>query len=230
MLKIDTHELERLVRHLKKARRKAIPYAIRNVLNDQAFQTRRRWVSEMQSKLTLRNTWTTRQLRVEKAKGVNVAAMESRVGSLADYMKATEEGEAKTSTIHPTAGAAGQGKATKRTRPTRRKTAYGKVSGVKRSQHPHLGVRTKINIWRARKTKSRIAYLELRGKKGFFRVSGGKRRARLLMLWSTESGLQQPPTPTLEPAFQWVTQPRRLERIYKRSFLKELRRTRVMGY
>jgi hypothetical protein len=236
MLKIDTRQLNRLVRDLALTRSKAIPYAIRNALNTQAFDARQRWQAEMQSRLTLRNRWTTGSVRVEKATGLNVMAMQSRTGSLADYVRKTELGDPKAPHGHegvplPTAAAAGQGKASRRTRPVRRGKGIGKLKAQTLTQrrHPHPGVRVKIGIWQARKSGKKIAYLELSKKKGIFQIMGGKRHPTLRQIWDlTRSGVYQKPHATLEPAVAWVR--KRTERTYKRAFLAELKRWHVCGY
>ena len=68
MLRIDSRDLDRLVRDLEKVRRKAIPHAVRNALNSQAFDARKRWQSKMGEEFTLRNKWVAGSVRVEKAR------------------------------------------------------------------------------------------------------------------------------------------------------------------
>jgi hypothetical protein len=185
MISMDTRELRKLERDLGRFVLQAVPHATRNAINSVAFLTRKQWVSEIQKSFTLRNTWTVRQLRVEKANGTDISTMQAVVGSLADYQGRREED----STLHkrgrvgiaiPTPAAAGQAaSATKRTRLITTRNKLGAIQ-LKRVR----GGRDKKNavaIAMARRAGGGVVYLDWRGgKRGLYRVTGKHGKLRKL--------------------------------------------------
>jgi hypothetical protein len=83
MLRVDTRDLERLHPNLQSARTRALPYAVRDALNQQAFTGRKLWQDRMKRSLTLRNKWTLGSVRFEKPRGTNVGTIQSVPRSVA---------------------------------------------------------------------------------------------------------------------------------------------------
>ena len=57
MISVKFKGLDRLVDDLRRARKKAIPYAIRDALNGAAFEARKEWQGEIRKTFTIRNTF-----------------------------------------------------------------------------------------------------------------------------------------------------------------------------
>ena len=212
MLKIDTKAVEALARKLDTVRSKAIPFAVRQALNDQVFAARKRWQKEMGDSFILRNRWTVGSIRVEKARGRNVATMQSVVSSLAGYMSKQEFGGAQVEGGIPTAPAAGQ--------------PMGQVPRTRTVRGPNkLTSKLRRKSGRARKSrgKKRLVYLETAKAKGIFRVWGrGKKGGRVLLWDFGHPRVIDPKTPTLGPTVDAIRA--RAPKYYARAFIRELRR------
>lgn len=233
-LTIDMVKFRVLSRHLEVYASKAIPFAARAALNDIAFEARKEWAErQLPQAFTLRNTWTAKGLRVEKAQGRTIANMQSRVGSLREYMLPREEGATQTKrgkhgVAIPQSGAAGQGAKTKRTRLVRRPNYLSalqtvkRVSGSKQRQNA-------VAIAMAKKSGG-VAFLEVGRRKGLFRVGGGKqKKPRLKLLYDlSHSTVTTKPIPTLERTIDAI-KPRFLS-IHMRAIRAELIRNRVLAY
>lgn len=77
---------------------KAAEISIRNTLNTVAFLSRKNAISNINKNFTIRNTFTQRQIQVEKVKeNASLSRMWSSVGATekADYMRLQEEGGTK---------------------------------------------------------------------------------------------------------------------------------------
>src|SRR5690606_35183528 len=89
---VEWRGLEKLQRDLELFAKKAIPYAARETLNSLAFERQRNWQSELKKSFILRNQFTVRSIRVERARGLNIRTMEARTGTIAPYLADQEEG------------------------------------------------------------------------------------------------------------------------------------------
>src|SRR5688500_5442350 len=92
MLTVEWKGLKELVRDLKTAREKALPYAVKTSLNTAAFEARKVWQGEIRRSFTNRNAFTERSVLVERASGNDARRMFATVGSTAPYMGTQEEG------------------------------------------------------------------------------------------------------------------------------------------
>lgn len=206
MLRIDTRDLRRLERVLEATRKTALPYAIRNTLNDQAFAAHKEWQGEMESSFILRNRWTVGSRRVVRAKGKDIATMHSVVGSLASYLDEQEHGGTRHESAIPRPGAAGQ-PSSMRTR-TRTVRARYRLKLSKKSQR--------------KSAKKRLVYLS-QPKLGVYEVWGrGKQGGRKIIWDLSHHTVHLRPTPTLGPAVETVRS--KSHRMYARRMLQELRR------
>lgn len=193
--------------HLKNAlynmARRGVPHASRNALNAVAFAAREQWQRELQFAMTLRNDWTRRSIQVTKAKGTDVASMESKVGSAAGYMEVQEHGgterkKHKHGVAIPTGVASGEGRGARpRKRLVRAPNRLPKIQLT-----PRIGdnqkQRNAIAIGAALRAGRKHVFLELEKRKGIFRLSGGKRKPRVDLVWDlTRPSVRIPPTRTL---------------------------------
>jgi hypothetical protein len=230
-LTVDMAKVSMLSDALHAFAKKGVPFAARKALNDTAFLAREQWVSELGKKLTLRNTWTARSLRVEKVKGgYNVDAMESKVGSLAAYMGDVEHGSTETKrgkhgVAVPTTSAAGQAmSASKRTKPIRR-TNYLSAIQVAARVSGNRKQRNAAAIAIAAKTNG-VAYLDLGQHKGLYRITGTKRGIKVRKLYDlSKASVRTKAHPTLEPAIAAIQS--RLPALYIAALKDQLRRNHV---
>lgn len=194
---------------MAKISEKSAKYAVRNALNNAAFSAREDWQSEIRNTLILRNNFTVNAIRVRKVAGSStygeIRKMESRVGSVAEYMDEVEEGETehkkgKHGVPVPTGYAAGQYGARPTTRLVQAKHRIKNVqiarpasgSWVSRKQQNAAAIRV------AQKSpKSAFAYLDLGKTKGVFQIY---KRKKPKMVWNYSSGtVRMAPHKTLEP-------------------------------
>jgi hypothetical protein len=222
--------LSRMFRDLERFRSKAIPFAMRATLNETAFAARKLWVDEIQRTLVTRNTFTTRSLHVEKATGRSVLGMRAVLGSRAPFMGEVEAGNTNPKGNVPTGVATGEGRGAKpRRRLVRRPNRVGAIALPDKVRQGSRKQRTAVTIAMAARKGHRTIFLELERRKGFFRVTGGKRRPKIDMLWdTTQKSVRSKPYPTLGPALKRVE--RLIPGIQRKALLAELRRNRIAGY
>lgn len=226
---VDTSDFKRLHRDLEKFAKRAVPHAMRNALNDTAFEARKLWQAEVRRSFTLRNQWTERSIVVEKARGTNMTSMQSRVGSRATYMGTQEFGGKDTGAV-PTSVSSGEG----RGKPPRKKLVRqaNKMAKIALGQRYRRGTRKQRNAVSfaiAARTGNPFIFLELPKRKGLFVLRGGKRAPRVDMVWNvTKRSHRVPATPTLQPALAKLE--RQVPRILTRALLDQLKRHRVFGY
>jgi hypothetical protein len=253
---VDTKDFRRLAKELEAVAKKAIPHAVRDSLNTAAFEGRKQWAGEMQKSFTLRNKWTERSIRVEKATGVNLSNMQSVVGSLAPYMATQELGGVEQSKGRhgvpiPTSTAAGQSMKARRTKQVQKRNWQSAISlpakvGGSRQR------RNMVAVIMAAKTGG-VAFLDLsqgdppkkrrknkqgvvppprrvRGrKKGLFRVTGSNGKLKVRMIWDmTRKTVVVKRRPTLEPTVQWVEG--HASEWQRDAIIKQLKRRKVLGY
>lgn len=92
-VRVDAGQFRHFVKRLHDLNRRGIPHAMRNTLNAVAYEAQVTWRREMEQRLVIRaKGFTTRSVRVERAKGIDVRTMRSVVGSDANYMGGVEKG------------------------------------------------------------------------------------------------------------------------------------------
>ena len=225
MITVELKGDKRMVADLAKMRAKAIPYAIKNVLNTAAFETRVIWQREIKSAFVNRNTFTERSVRVEQA---STTKLVSKTGSVADYMDEQEEGgTVKGRGAHkliPQAAAAGQAPGGKRTKLVRGRFYIGAIQ----AEHPRTSgsrrQRNAIAIAVALKTGKNVALLTRRnGAKALFLVRGGKRSLKMRMLWDvSRRSVHVKPEPTLERSLAQVKP--KIEHMMAASLTQQMQR------
>jgi hypothetical protein len=242
-LSIQWKGLDKLAKDLEKAKRTAVPYAIKTALNSQAYEARRIWQGEMRKDFTLRNQFTERSVMVVRAKGRGLE-IQSSVGSTAPYMGEQEvehesRGRAGLKGI-PGPAAAGQAPGTKRTRLVRSANKLGAISVA----HPTGGTtkkqRNAISIAMAVRKGKQVALLErAKGGKALFRIMGGrqvaKRRAlsrrslQLRMLWDfSKASYHVPAHPTLRRTLA-ALEPK-VPSMWQAAIVDQFRRHHLFGF
>jgi hypothetical protein len=227
-VKIDA---KKALEDLRSFRKKAVPYALRNAVNTAAFEGRKIWQGEIKRSFTLRNQFTTRSIRVEKAR--NPRMIMAVLGSVAPYMAKQEEG----GTVRGRSGkkaipgpvAAGQRPGAKRTRLVRAGFRLGAIK-VPRLRTGSRIQRNAVAIAMAKRRGQKFALLQRpKGGKGLFLLGGGKRKASTKLLYDvSRSSVRVPAAPTLARTMHRMNA--RTPAIVHAAVLKELRRNKVFGY
>lgn len=231
---VDLHEVERMAHELRTLKAEAFPYAVRNALNTSAFEGRKLWAKELQRSFILRNTFTTRSLRVVKAQGTSVQAMASHLGSIAKFMGTQEAGGVEVGHIGrskpvPTAVASGQAMGSRpRTKAVRKPNWLTAIHLSKRRIGKSRKQRNAIAIRQAVAAGQRFTFLELENRKGLFRITGTK-RVRVRMVWDlSRKAVRIPKDPTLERTL--TTLGPRLLLIHRGAIVDQMRRHRILGW
>lgn len=242
MLTVDLKDLKRLTQDLETAKKSALPHAVRNSLNRTAFATRQVWQREIEDEFVTRNRYTTRSIRVEKARGTKLPSMQATVGSTAPYMDTQEKGGVIRGGKHkpiPTSYAAGQMGAAPRTRLVRKANYLGAIS-LSKARGLSKRQRNAIAISQARRAGRKHVLLETERGKGIFQLLGRtkkatRRRARtrgksqVRMVWDfSRSSVRVKPTPTLQSSLKLMHW--RMLKIHHDAVVEQLRRHRVLGY
>jgi hypothetical protein len=230
MLSIKTKAIKLFESQLKAYADDAFPSIARSTLNAYAFSTMKSVKNSLGNQFVLRNKFTERSIRFNKARGNNVDTMRSEVGSTQGYMTKQEEGgvvdkTGKHGVAIPTSYSAGESESAKpRRRVTRKSNRMSsirlrQVSGSFKSKKQKAVATIKWAV----KSGFKYVYLELDRSKGIFKIVGGKRRPKIKMVYS----LDRPiviirKRPWLMPAVTRVM--KRSDTIYARTLAFELRR------
>lgn len=230
---VDTRDLDRFIHDLERARKSALPYAMRNAINAGAFEGRRQWVRELRGGFILRNTYTERSLQVVKATSLRLDAMHALLGAYAPYLRKQEEGGTERgggrSKPIPTAVAAGQPMGSRpRTKAVRRPNWLSAIILSRKRIGSTEKQRNAIAIQRTILGGRRFVLLELGRKRGIFLVTGRK-RLQVRLVWDlSRKSVRIRPTPTLQRTLDAIDH--KLPMLYAASVLEQLRRHRVLGY
>jgi hypothetical protein len=221
--------LKEAIRDLKKLQ-KAVPYAVREYTNSAAFLARTTWVKRAEANMVLRTQFTVRSIQVVKA-GLQPGRQESRVGSIADYMKTQEEGanisaKGKHGTPLPAAAPGARKKRKSKVASKNRLAAIQlKAGGVRGSRQR----RNAVAISLAAKAGGGVVFLDLRKSKGLFRVTGTKRGLRIRKVWDlSKRRVRVPPNPMLQQTMRAIEP--QLPKLALKAIVFQLRRHRIAGY
>jgi hypothetical protein len=233
VIRFKLRGLKEAMKQLKKFER-SIPFAMREGLTNIAWSGRSIWTKEVEKSFTLRNTFTTRSLQVDRATGREVKGMRAVLGSRAPYMGRAEVGGTvrgkSASKPIPTAVAAGQSMGARRTRLVRASAKLGRIKAAKAMRAATQKQRNAVALRMAAKSGNKHVLLERKsGGKALFQLKGGKRNRSVKMLWDlSRSSVQVPPTPTLERTLQQLK--RRAPLLMAKAFRKQLVRNRLFGF
>jgi hypothetical protein len=236
MMKVELKGFPKLERDLQTFAKKAVPYAARNGLNGSAFALQDEWRGEVRRTFTLRNQYTVRAIRVDKAQGLDLRTMQAVTGSVAPYMADQEEG----ATVRgksgkkaiPAPAAAGQAPGGKRARTVRVGLRLSSIS-INEPATQSYGKRraNAIAIAVALRRGDRFAMLHRRkgGGRGIFEIRGGKRNVRTKLIWDTRKrSVRVPAAPTLQSSIKSGMY--RFERAHHQALLAQLKRHKILGY
>lgn len=241
-IRMDTLPIEQYENELDKFHDKALPYAIRDTLNNAAVETMKLSRKNANRIFEMRNKFSERSIQFEKTYALSVPEMESAAGSLQDYMRMQEEGfykkkEGKHGIAVPTTYAAGQEIAPKRTKPIRSRNllarlriARGLSSGLYGQKYKNPKQVLVRQVQDAIEYGHRVVFLNIRGIKepGFYRIVGGRRTkrgwpsgAQLRMLYSVkEQFMNMPPRPWLRPSANVIHN--RMDRMYFAAIKRQI--------
>lgn len=211
-MKINDEQIKQLESDLKTFAARAFPFAAKNTLDSAAFDTQKVARDFIKSRMVERNTFTRRSVQVDKVKGLNVRRMASVTGSIADYMEDQEFGavvvkKGKHGVPIPTTAASGESKGARVRRKTVRKA--NRLSSIKlRKTGANSMARKQRNVVLIQQAaqaggRNRFIFLDLGRRSGIFKVTGGKRRPKLVKMWDLSKGtVVIPRNPWLAPAVE----------------------------
>lgn len=231
MLDVDARDIDRFERDLRTFNERAFPYATRATLNSGAFDGRKAWQGELRGNMTLRNRYTERSVLVEQARTLDVERQAAVLGSTADYMTDQEFGgtrrkRGKLGVPIPTSYAAGQAEGAKRTRMPRAANRLASVRLRRRQRGDNRGLRNMLAVREAAENGGGFVYLDLGRRRGIFRITGGKRRPRVRMVYDlSRADVRIPRNPTLAPAVAKAT--RRMPQHYAEALKFQLDRAKL---
>lgn len=226
MLSIAFKGLEQFAKGLDRFGHKLAKAAARDAVNTTAFEARKVWVGEIQSRMVLRNRFTVNSVRVDKATLGPIDSMQAVLGSLAPYMDEQEFGASQQvggRRAIPTSAAAGQYGARPRTKLVRRPYRLGAIQNAAKSNRGlNSRQRNAIAMKEARAEGKKFVILENgHGGKNIFRIAGGARNPKLHMMWNLSKGSRPiPKNPTLGPTVSQINH--RAPKIYRKAVGRQL--------
>lgn len=235
MFGIRDKEIKRFESDLKTFAKQAYPFATRNTLNSGAFKAQQFAKENIRENMTARNRFTEQSVRVEQERReLNVRRQQAIVGSIADYMDEQEFGGQKTKggkqgVAIATGYAAGQENQQPRTRLPRKPNKMANIQLTRRrGSSTSRRQRNRLAVLQAAQSGRKFVFLDLGRRQGIFRVTGGKRRPKLKMVWDlTKQSVVIPRNPWLAPAVK-RTEPL-MAGFYKKSLEFQLKRRGLFG-
>lgn len=233
MIKVEWKGVKELQKALDKFAKQAVPHAMRNGCNRSAFEARDVWGKRVESEMTLRNTFTARSLRVQKARGTNTETMQATLGSTAPYMGKLEVGGPESARSGkglpiPTPVASGQAPGAKRTKLVR---ASNKMTAITLAKRPGATrpQRNAIAIQRALKG-SHFAFIETtQGRRLITKVTGNRQRIKVQTIWDlSRHTVQVRPVPTLKQTLDAIGP--RLPGIFADALREQCKRHGMPGF
>ena len=225
MTVIKIKGLDKLQNVLGALDKRSVNHVQKDALNDMVFDTRRKWVRQIKHEFILKNSWTEKSIRINKATTSNLKAV---VGSTLDYMATQETGGFKeskgSSKSAPIATAYAAGQKGKRTKLPKRGNALRQLKNVWKGSGSNNHVRNQVAMRKAVQSPSRKPYLymEIGNTKGIFQIPSRKRinaqgvavAGRLKMVHNlSKDRYRIKPSPTLAPTL--VGAQSTLDHIYK---------------
>lgn len=210
MIEIDLRNAGALAKQLEKLRAVAVPHAVRTMLNNVAFDARREWHEQIDKAMIVRNQYTKRSIRVEKARGTHLGRMQATVGSILEYMAKQEFGgqeraRGKRGVPIPTSSAAGM---SMKARPRSRMVRAANYLRAIRLVQAVPGSKQRKNaaaIRMARATGGGVAYLDTGKRRGLYRIPPGKRAKPRMLYDLSRRSVNVPKRPTLQRMLKVIT-------------------------
>ncbi len=228
---VDLKDTKRFEKDLKNFKSKALPYASRAYVNEQAFAAMKDWKESLPSKMKLRNKFTTNSIRVDKTSSLDINRQQSIVGSLAPYMQTQEDGgtETKSGKHGVPLPAAAPGKRKTRGRISRARQ-FGNIS-IMPTVKGHRSRKIAVALAMAAKRGGpQYAFLQLRkGRKGIYQLDPSRKRLAVKKVWDlSKSSVTTPKNPTMQPAVQSMA--KRRDAMWRNALLFQLKRHKILGY
>lgn len=229
MIEIDTRHMKQYESDLKTFAAKAYPFATRSTVDTAAFETRKEAQSNIASDMVLRNRFTQGSVRVQQARSLNVRDQEAVTGSAAEYLATQEFGGTVTGKgAHQpiaTSYSAGLGEnARPRTKLPRRPNQMQRIQLKRRGRS--ASSRKQRNVAAVREAAgsgNKYVFMDLGRRQGIFKVTGGKRKPRVKMVWDlSRRAVRVPRNPWLGPATTTVEN--RIPTIYTQAMAFQLKR------
>ena len=230
-LKVDTTQFDAFSRDLKRLKETAVPFAVRNTLNDAAFDTMKRAKADVRNKMINRNSWTVGSIQVAPTKSRDINQMQARVGSTEEYMRRQEFGHTETTkgkygVSIPTTVASGEGKGVQ---PRKRVVRMpNRVSSINISKSRATGNRQQRNFRLVKEAKAsgqQFIFMDTGRRKGLFKVTGSKRSPVVRMVHDlSHRSVRIPPKPWLQPA---VTPKSRFLALWNHRVAEQIRRNKL---
>ena len=230
MFKVDTNDIKLLEGDLKRFAHRAYPFATKATVNTAAFTAMSISRGHIDTKMITRNAFTKKSIQVEQTRQLNVSRQEAIVGSIADYMEVQEFGGIKhkngsEGVAIATSYASGEGENTQPRRKLPRKP--NKLANIRLQRRSKRGASRKqknmMAIKQAAQSGSKYVFLDLGRSKGIFKVTGGKRRPKIKMVYSfREQSVVIPKSPWLAPSVKKTEA--KIPGIYKKSLEFQLQR------
>lgn len=240
MIGFNDKQLLKYEKDLERLRKKSIPFAVKNTLDSTAFNARKIWQHEIDNRMIQRNKFTRGSIRVEKSRIATIETMESKTGSIADYMDEQEFGGVKVSkgkhgVVLPTKFSSGEGRGSSpRKRLPRAANKFKKIR-LSNSKSIHASKRQMIFLAAAEAATSgqKYVFLDLgAGRKGIYKVTTSGRRPSKNSFRGLKLRMQQvhnlsrktvkiPKNPTMIPAANQAQ--REMPKIYKKSLQFQLK-------
>ncbi len=215
MFQIDDRQIKQLENELKVFKDRALPFATKATVNRAAFTTQKIARRDVREDMINRNRFTVQSIQVDMARTLSIRQQQAAVGSTADYMEVQEFGGTKVKRGRhgvpiPTSSASneGKGKVPRSRLPTKTnklqniKLGRKKAKGSSRKQKNRVAIQMAAAIG----GRNRFVFLDLGRRSGIFKVTGGKRKAKLTKMYDlSREAVTIPRNPWLMPAVKTVT-------------------------
>lgn len=231
-------EIKRYETQLERMAKYGVRFAMRDTLNNVAFEARRLYQLQASQHMILRSPWTKRSMRVTKSKSIKAEFMKSTVGSVEQFMQDQEFGKTETKKgTHgvpiPTAVAAGQPMGSHPiTRGTRGRNQLAAISLGRGGVSGTRAQRNAIAIRKAADTGG-FAFLDLGRRQGIFSVMGRPKKsdkggAQVRMVWDlSHDAITLKPNPMLYRASVRANSYAPI--FYRRALREQLMRAKSKG-
>jgi len=230
MFKVDTSDIKLLEGDLKRMAHRAYPFATKATVNKAAFVAMKISRGHIGSEMITRNAFTKKSIQVEQARTLTVSRQEAIVGSTADYMEVQEFGGVKhkkgsEGVAIATSYSSGEGENTQPRRKLPRRP--NKLASIRLQRRSKKGASRKqknmMAIKQAAESGSKYVFLDLGRSKGIFKVTGGKRRPKIKMVYSfREQSVSIPKNPWLAPSVRKTE--KQIPNIYKKALEFQVKR------
>jgi hypothetical protein len=181
---MENMDLKKFANTLELIGGRLMPAAARAAINGAAFDCRENARVEIQRRFILRNQWTLGSLRVNLSRAAKINQIESRAGTLRDYLQRQEEGATRSAAgggvSVPTSATAGQEGATVRTRVQRPRWRAKNIRVRHFAKSGHTPQDLTVAVRGAMADGTRLLFIDSGGRtpRGIYRVKGGRLSGR----------------------------------------------------